>query len=68
VLRVAVETADMTQQPSFYHRHRFPAEIISYDVWMYHLFTLSLRDIGLLLAGTAQTLGDHAALAKAMSA
>jgi len=36
-------------QPS-YHRHRFPAEIISHAVWLYHRFTLSFRDVEDLLA------------------
>jgi len=27
-----------------YHRHRFPAEIISHAVWLYHRFCLSFRD------------------------
>ena len=40
----------MTTQPSLYCRHRFPAEIISHAVWLYHLFSLSLRDIELILA------------------
>ena len=30
--------------------YRFPAEIISHTVWLYHRFTLSLRDIQDLLA------------------
>jgi putative transposase len=25
--------------------HRFPAEIISYAVWLYHRFCLSFRDV-----------------------
>ena len=33
-----------------YHRHRFPAEIISHAVWLYHVFSLSLRDVELILA------------------
>lgn len=33
-----------------YHRHRFPGEIISYAVWLYHVFSLSLRDVELTLA------------------
>ena len=33
-----------------YKRHRFPAEIISYAVWLYHRFNLSHRDIEDLLA------------------
>jgi putative transposase len=28
-------------------RHRFPAEIISHAVWLYHVFSLSLRDVEL---------------------
>ena len=31
-------------------RHRFPAEIISHCVWLYHRFGLSLRDVQELLA------------------
>lgn len=33
-----------------YKRHRFPSEIISYAVWLYHRFNLSHRDIEDLLA------------------
>ena len=33
-----------------YHRHRFPPEIISHAVWLYHRFGLSLRDVEDLLA------------------
>ena len=33
-----------------YKRHRFPPEIISYAVWLYHHFNLSHRDIEDLLA------------------
>src|ERR1700744_6093350 len=33
-----------------HHRHRFPAEIISHVVWLYHVFSLSLRDVEFLLA------------------
>jgi putative transposase len=32
------------------YRYRFPAEIISHAVWLYHVFCLSLRDVELLLA------------------
>ena len=35
---------------SNYHGHRFPSEIISHTVWLYHRFTLSFRDIEDLLA------------------
>ncbi len=37
-------------QPTSYKRHRFPAEVIRYAVWLYFRFTLSLRDVEELLA------------------
>jgi len=33
-----------------HHRHRFPAEIISHAIWLYYSFSLSFRDVELLLA------------------
>src|SRR6185312_11037069 len=33
-----------------HYRHRFPAELISHAVWLYHVFSLSFRDVELLLA------------------
>ncbi len=35
---------------TLYKGHRFPCEIISRTVWLYHRFTLSLRDVEDLLA------------------
>jgi putative transposase len=40
----------MTSDPATYPRYRFPAEIISQAVWLYHVFGLSLRDVELILA------------------
>ena len=40
----------MQPSPDPHYRHRFPAEIISHAVWLYHVFSLSLRDVELLLA------------------
>jgi putative transposase len=40
----------MTPERRSYRRHRFPAEIISHAVWLYHVFSLSLRDVELILA------------------
>ena len=40
----------MTPPVDPHYRHRFPAEIISHAVWPYHVFSLSLRDVELLLA------------------
>ncbi len=34
---------------SLYRGHRFPPEIISHAVWLYHRFTLSFRDVEDLL-------------------
>ena len=33
-----------------YHRRRFPSEIISHCVWLYYRFSLSYRDIELMMA------------------
>ena len=35
---------------SLYKGHRFPVEIISYWVWLYHRFPLSLRDVEQMMA------------------
>ena len=40
----------MTADLSTYPGHRFPTAIISYAVWLYHVFSLSLRDVELMLA------------------
>jgi putative transposase len=40
----------MLQSPDPHRGHRFPVEIIAYAVWLYHVFSLSLRDVELLLA------------------
>lgn len=40
----------MSNPATPYRRHRYPGEIISYAVWLYYRFTLSLRDIEVLLA------------------
>jgi transposase-like protein len=37
--------------PSSLHKgHRFPVEIISHCVWLYHRFPLSLRDVEQMMA------------------
>jgi len=50
-------TADCLTDPGY----RFPAEIISHAVWLYHVFSLSLRDLELILAerGITVTHGEH---------
>ena len=40
----------MNPPPGPHYRHLLPAESISHAVWLYHVFSLSLRDIELLLA------------------
>ena len=46
----AGEAGGMKLPPDPHYRHRFPAEVISHAVWLYHVFSLSLRDVELLLA------------------
>lgn len=40
----------MKPPPDPHCHHRFPAGIISYTIWLYHVFSLNLRDVELLLA------------------
>jgi putative transposase len=40
----------MKKPPDPHTRHRFPAELISHAVWLYHVFSLSFRDVELLLS------------------
>ena len=40
----------MKPPPDPGYRHRFPVEIIRHAVWLYHVFSLSLREVELLLA------------------
>jgi len=47
---VTLHTALMRTSVFLYHRHRFPAEIISHCVWLYFRFALSFRDVEEMLA------------------
>jgi hypothetical protein len=38
------ETGSMKPPPDPNYRHRFPADVIRHAVWLYHVFSLSLRD------------------------
>jgi putative transposase len=40
----------MKTRPTPHYRHRFPAVLISHAVWLYHVFSLSFRDVELILA------------------
>jgi putative transposase len=41
---------DMTISPNPYRDFRFPPVVIEHAVWLYHCFSLSLRDVELILA------------------
>ena len=45
---------------SLYKRHRFPPEIISHAVWLYHRFPLSFRDVEDLMAEHGVTVSYEA--------
>ena len=40
----------MMPPPNPYRGFRFPAEVIEHAVWLYHCFSLSLRDVETILA------------------
>jgi putative transposase len=40
----------MRTTPDPYRGFRFPAELISHAVWLYHCFSLSLREVETILA------------------
>ena len=40
-----------------YRGFRFPAEFIEHAVWLYHCFSLSLREVKLILAALMYNLG-----------
>ena len=44
------QAGEMTSDSATHPGYRFPAEIISHAVWLYHVFSLSLRDAELILA------------------
>ena len=50
----------MTSQAASYHGYRFPPEIISHAVWLYHRFCLSFRDTEDLLAQRGITVSYEA--------
>jgi putative transposase len=50
----------MGTQLSQYRGYRFPPEIISYAVWLYHRFCLSFRDVEELLAERGVTVSYEA--------
>jgi hypothetical protein len=40
--------------PNRYRGFRFPPEVIQHAVWLYHCFSLSLRYVELILAGSCR--------------
>ena len=44
------QTGGMNKSNQLYRGYRFPSEIISHAIWLYHRFCLSFRDIEDLLA------------------
>ena len=48
--RPSIEADGMTTRPAAYLRHSRPTEFISHSVWVYHVFSLSLREVALILA------------------
>ena len=49
----------MTSEPATYPGYRFPAEVIRHAVWLYHLFSLSFRDVELLPAERGVTVSHE---------
>ena len=47
----------ITFWPNPYRGFRFPAEIIEHAVWLYHCFSLSLRDAELIPAARGVVVG-----------
>ena len=50
----------MNRPAPSYHGYRFPPEIISHAVWLYHRFGLSFRDVEDLLAQRGVTVSYEA--------
>ena len=48
-------SADLTTYPGY----RFPAEIIGHAVWLCHVFSLSFRDVELILAERGVTVSHE---------
>jgi putative transposase len=44
------QTGLMSPDLTTYPGCRFPAEVIKHAVWLHHVFSLSLRDVELILA------------------
>ncbi|HZI73986.1 MAG TPA: IS6 family transposase, partial [Gemmatimonadales bacterium] len=49
----------MTSEPATYPGYRFPAEVLQHAVWLYHVFSLSLREVELILAERGVTVSHE---------
>jgi putative transposase len=49
----------MKNKPLSYKRHRFPSEIISHAIWLYHRFCLSFREVEELLTERGITITNE---------
>ena len=49
----------MRSSRSSYRGYRFPPKVIEHAVWLYHCFSLSLRDVELILAARGVTVSDE---------
>ena len=49
-VRAYGRVSGMSTTSNRYQSFRFPAEIINQAVWLYHCFSLSLREVELILA------------------
>jgi putative transposase len=49
----------MTISSNPYRGFRFPREVIEHAVWLYHCFSLSLRDVELILAARGIVVSDE---------
>src|SRR4051812_17968864 len=59
----------MSTTSNSYRGFRFPAEIINQAVWLYHCFSLSLREVELILAARDRgQLRDHPRVGPALRA
>ncbi len=52
------QTGGMKHKTPSYQRHRFPSEIISHAVWLYHRFCLSFREVEEFLAQRGLTMAQ----------
>ena len=56
-LRSQLQSRPMTSPSPSDRGYRFPPEIISHAVWLYHRFCLSFRDVEDLLAPSGEEMG-----------